>query len=25
VQHFRSTDTPVTPLNQLAPGEHRGA
>ena len=23
VQHFRSTDTPVTPLNQLAPGEHR--
>ena len=22
-QHFRSTDTPVTPLNQLAPGEHR--
>jgi vitamin B12 transporter len=23
VQHFRSTDSPVTPLNQLAPGEHR--
>ena len=23
VQHFRSTDTPVTPLNQLVPGEHR--
>jgi vitamin B12 transporter len=23
VQHLRSTDTPVTPLNQLAPGEHR--
>ena len=23
IQHFRSTDTPVTPLNQLAPGEHR--
>ncbi|MGO9629601.1 MAG: TonB-dependent receptor, partial [Xanthobacteraceae bacterium] len=23
VQHYRSTDTPVTPLNQLAPGEHR--
>ena len=23
VQHFRSTDTPVTPLNQLAPGERR--
>ena len=23
VQHFRSTDTPVTPLNELAPGEQR--
>ena len=23
VQHFRSTNTPVTPLNQLAPGERR--
>jgi vitamin B12 transporter len=23
VQHFSSTDTPVTPLNELAPGEHR--
>ena len=23
IQHFQSTDTPVTPLNQLAPGEQR--
>ena len=23
IQHFSSTDTPVTPLNQLAPGEQR--
>ena len=23
IQHFGSTDTPVTPLNQLAPGEQR--
>jgi vitamin B12 transporter len=23
IQHLRSTDTPVTPLNQLAPGESR--
>ncbi len=23
VQHFSSTQTPVTPLNELAPGEHR--
>jgi vitamin B12 transporter len=23
IQHFSSTDTPVTPLNELAPGEHR--
>ncbi|HTV26874.1 MAG TPA: TonB-dependent receptor [Xanthobacteraceae bacterium] len=23
IQHFRSTDTPVTPLNELAPGERR--
>ena len=23
IQHFQSTDTPVTPLNQLAPGEQK--
>ena len=23
IQHFQSTDIPVTPLNELAPGEHR--